>query len=215
MSYNPQKEAVVIAEPFGAVGIPIDARNFFLDEINLIRRPFASINEAIEHFDTEFKRTGKFIVYINSTGVLNPDGSFTGGKDEAYEWRGGVEDEDLVPVLEKGDKGDKGNKGWTKNEIYEEYIDLEGGKHLLKKFVGYINGEGDSPVDTNIGKYVKADLTYTDDKELAADFKGDFIMALYLEVDDDMNLIAHIPDNYEGIDFELDDTGHLIIEQTV
>jgi hypothetical protein len=115
----------------------------------------------------------------------------------------------------KGDKGDKGDRGWTKNELYEEYTDLNGEKHLLKKFIGYINVEGDSPIYSNIGKYVKSDLTYTDNKEEAADFKGDFIMALYFEVDDDMNLIAYIPDNYDNLEFSLDDTGHLIIEQTV
>ena len=60
MPYNPQKDAVVISKPFGAVGFPIDSRSFFYDEANFVRRAFISTAEVLAYFDTPFKREGMF-----------------------------------------------------------------------------------------------------------------------------------------------------------
>ena len=106
MAYNPQKDAVVISKPFGAIGFPIDGRSFFYDEANFVRRAFISTVEVLAYFDTPFKREGMFYVFVNSTGTLQPDGTILGGTRVAYWWKEGTADNQLIVVVEKGDKGE-------------------------------------------------------------------------------------------------------------
>lgn len=111
MAYNPQDDGIVIAKPLGALGFPIDSRSTYVDKINILRRSFISLNEVLNYFDTPLKRDGGFIIYVNDTGVLQPDGTILGGEDKTYWFKQGTADADLVPFAEKGDKGDEGNPG--------------------------------------------------------------------------------------------------------
>lgn len=120
MPYNPQKDAVVISKPFGAVGFPIDSRSFFYDEANFVRRAFVSTAEVLAYFDTPFKREGMFYVFVNSTGTLQPDGTILGGERVAYWWKEGTADNQLIVVVQKGDKGD----AFTFDDFTEEQIEL-------------------------------------------------------------------------------------------
>ena len=122
MPYNPQKDAVVVSKPFGAIGFPIDSRSFFYDEANFVRRAFISTAEVLAYFDTPFKREGMFYVFVNSTGTLQPDGTILGGKRVAYWWKEGTADNQLIVVVEKGDKGDQG-EAFTYDDFTPEQIE--------------------------------------------------------------------------------------------
>ena len=122
MPYNPQKDAVVVSKPFGAIGFPIDSRSFFYDEANFVRRAFISTAEVLAYFDTPFKREGMFYVFVNSTGTLQPNGTILGGTRVAYWWKEGTADNQLIVVVAKGDKGDKG-EAFTYADFTPEQIE--------------------------------------------------------------------------------------------
>lgn len=61
----------------------------------------------------------------------------------------------------------RSQKGWSPTSIDETQLD----GRVLRKLTGYIGGTGNPPSDDNIGKWF-ADGGFTDDKDLAIDYKG-------------------------------------------
>ncbi|MBF9252493.1 hypothetical protein I2I11_04235 [Pontibacter sp. 172403-2] len=77
--YNPQ-DHIVQNKGTAVVGKPVDARSWWSDGIGL--RPFASEAEVLGYFDTPASREGNFLIYIGA---------------DAYTFKGGTADENLVP----------------------------------------------------------------------------------------------------------------------
>ncbi|MCY1502640.1 hypothetical protein D9M68_367410 [compost metagenome] len=91
----------------------------------------------------------------------------TDGHHRTYWWQGGYDDEHLVEMLIKGDRG---YKAWEKVFEQEEY-GTGSDYRVVQKLADYVDGEGDKPTD-NIGLYLKADGTYTADRDLAQSIAG-------------------------------------------
>lgn len=98
-------------------------------------------------------------------------------------------------------------RGWT--PLYTE--ELYDGK-LIWMLSDYTGGNGVKPT-TNVGKYLKDDGTYTTDKDEASNHKGEKGDSVDLITFDlvDTDLIAHIPDATENIDFSISGEGNLIL----
>lgn len=74
-------------------------------------------------------------------------------------------------------------KGWQAIESIENYQGKE-----LRYISGWQGGTGDEPT-TNVGLYFKVGGGFTDDKELAVDFKGESVQASLIYTRDDYNQI--------------------------
>lgn len=105
MPYNPQDDAIVTSKPFGALGFNLDARSKYFDKVNIVRRPFISVAEVLTEFDTSFKREGNFTIFVNDTGVLQPDGTILGGTLKRYWWKDNTTDAGLVEDTSGGGGG--------------------------------------------------------------------------------------------------------------
>lgn len=96
-TYNPQIDsAFVVNKPVATIGVSLDRRSQLAVEEDFLSRDFISTTEAIEYYSTAFSRGGGFSVFVNETGVLQPDGSILGGVRNEYWWKDGTADGDLV-----------------------------------------------------------------------------------------------------------------------
>lgn len=99
----------ISAKPLAILKSEIDWRSYFLDKTKAppLRRPYASVAEALDHLNSSNPivvkqlRTGNFPVYIHS-GSLQGDGSFQGGEVNEYWFRNGIADYDLVRKTNTG-----------------------------------------------------------------------------------------------------------------
>lgn len=99
MPYDPQIH-IPIDKPLGvAQAIPSDARSYFYDAGLLKYRPYQSVAEVNAYLTIAKFRNGHFSIFINSTGVLELDGSFTGGTIDEYWYRNGILNGDLIPKI--------------------------------------------------------------------------------------------------------------------
>lgn len=79
---------------------PTDARSYFFDETNFVYRPYVSTTEVTTYLDLPKYRFGNFLIFINSTGTLNGDGTITGGVVDTYMFKNGTTNGNLVQIVE-------------------------------------------------------------------------------------------------------------------
>ena len=102
-TYNPQIDsAFVVNKPVATIGVSLDRRSQLAVEEDFLSRDFISTAEAIDYYNTSFSRGGGFSVFVNNTGVLQPDGTILGGERQEYWWKDGVADGDLVLKITSG-----------------------------------------------------------------------------------------------------------------
>lgn len=100
MTYNPSL-FTASNKSYGTIGpMPTDARYWFQNP-DFSMRPFMSLNEVKQYFDTPYKRRGKFTVLVNEGGTL-ANGDIVGGTYKEYWWRDGTSDAQLVPKSQDG-----------------------------------------------------------------------------------------------------------------
>jgi hypothetical protein len=98
MAYIPSQHSLT-AKPMGmSQATPTDGRSYFYDTVNFVYRPYQSVAEVLAYLNLPKYRFGSFPIYINATGTLNGDGTFTGGSVEAYIFKDGTTDPDLVTL---------------------------------------------------------------------------------------------------------------------
>lgn len=95
-TFNPRNFTLSNKSYVPANGTSIDARSRFFDETLQIPRDYQSTAEVIAYLDTTSIRTGGFSIWVNVGGVLNGDGTFTGGTQAEYYFRKPYADGDLV-----------------------------------------------------------------------------------------------------------------------
>ena len=96
MAYNPSSNAVT-NKPLGvAQATPTDARSMYYDGTNFLYRAYQSVSEANTYLNLAKYRQGKFSLFMNLTGTLNGNGTYTGGSLKEYWYKDGVADGDLI-----------------------------------------------------------------------------------------------------------------------
>src|SRR6202000_2722081 len=78
-TYNPLNGTVSNKPYSPAQNIPTDGRSWLYDSTNFIWRPYQSVSEANAKVKLPKYRGGNFSVFINFGGILNSNGTFTGG----------------------------------------------------------------------------------------------------------------------------------------
>jgi len=83
-------------KPIGLRGKPVDARTYYYDDGNSYRyRPYMSIQQVLDYLPLADDRRGNFEVIINTNGTIN-DGYIIGGTNNAYWFKDGLADNNLV-----------------------------------------------------------------------------------------------------------------------
>lgn len=109
MSYNPSNH-IPLSKAMGPAGFPLDGKfMYFTNGANGVfkYRPFQSVQEALDYFPLGSIFRGDsngqpwaFEILINTGGTLSPDGgSITGGSNNAWWWKDGVLDADLIQKI--------------------------------------------------------------------------------------------------------------------
>ncbi|GEM_PF-2569607 len=84
-------------KPYGVTGKPDGARSYFYDKDNTFAyRQFTSIHQILNYFDTPNSRVGHFPILLNTGGTMESNGLITGGINDEYWFKDGIEDSDLV-----------------------------------------------------------------------------------------------------------------------
>lgn len=96
MAYNPQLSTPASKPIALSNGGPDSARSMFYDSVNFIYRDFNGKEEVISEYPLAKDRTGRPVYFVNEGGVLNNNGTYTGGKLVEYWFKDGVADTDLV-----------------------------------------------------------------------------------------------------------------------
>lgn len=96
MPYNPLLHTLIAKPLATSQGGPTDARSYYFDEVLEVYRPYVSTNEVLEYLVVEDDRTGNFPIWINSTGVLEADGTITGGEEVQWMFLAGTGPANLV-----------------------------------------------------------------------------------------------------------------------
>jgi len=89
---NPINKAIAPALPF-----PTDARSYFYDQSLFKSRPYNGTTEVFSYLNTPNYRIGQFIIVVNETGTLQPNGSYTDSTVHLYYFKNGTKNTDLVP----------------------------------------------------------------------------------------------------------------------
>ena len=95
-TYNPLNGTVSNKPYSPSQKVPTDGRSWLYDSSLFKWRPYQSVAEANAKVIGTTYRAGNFPVYINIGGILNVDGTFTGGIIYEYWWRNGLADSNLV-----------------------------------------------------------------------------------------------------------------------
>jgi hypothetical protein len=96
MPYIPAAHTVS-NKPYGvAQATPTDARSMYYDPSNFVYRPYQTVAEANTYLNLTKWRQGYFTLYMNLTGTLNGDGTFTGGTITEYWYKDGTADANLI-----------------------------------------------------------------------------------------------------------------------
>lgn len=104
MAYNPSQN-IPLSKPMGPVNFPVDGRELLYDSVNFKWRPYISTSEVFSQLPIQFRNVG-LRVLINTGGTLS-GGVVTGGTNEFYFFKNGVNNVNLVP----GDVGPPGPPG--------------------------------------------------------------------------------------------------------
>lgn len=96
MAYSPAAHSLTGKAMGFSQATSTDARSLFYDAGNFKQRPYVSTAEVLAELVLPKNRFGNFPIFINSTGILNPDGTITGGVLEEWWFKDGVADGDLV-----------------------------------------------------------------------------------------------------------------------
>ncbi len=104
MAYNPAIHSTTNKAVGVAQNAPTDARQKFFDPSIPIYRDYQSVAEANGYLTVSKMRGGNFSLFMNTTGTLNGDGTFTGGETTEYWYKDGVTDGDLI-LKTNGDSG--------------------------------------------------------------------------------------------------------------
>jgi hypothetical protein len=100
--YNPQIQ-VPANKPFSIdQAAPDGGRSMYYDPTLNLWRAFQSTAEVLEYLPLAKNRKGNFPIYINRTGTLNGDGTFTGGDVEEWWFKNGVLNANLVKKTQGG-----------------------------------------------------------------------------------------------------------------
>ena len=91
-------QGTVSNKPYApAQAVPTDSRSYYYDGTNFIWRPYQSTTEVLSYLNLTKYRVGHFPIFVNPTGTLNGDGSFTGGNIVEYWFKNGTANANLVP----------------------------------------------------------------------------------------------------------------------
>jgi len=95
-TYNPA-QGTVSNKPYApGQAVPTDSRSYFYDATNFLWRPYQSTTEVLSYLNLSKYRTGHFSIYVNPTGTLNGNGTFTGGTIAEYWFKNGTANGNLV-----------------------------------------------------------------------------------------------------------------------
>lgn len=104
-TYNPVNFTLSNKSYGPAQAVPTDARSFFYDSANFVMRPYKDTIEVLTYLNIAKWRGGNYLIYVHSGGVLNANGTFTGGTVAAWWFKDGVADVNLVPFSTTGGGG--------------------------------------------------------------------------------------------------------------
>lgn len=96
MQYQPEYQTVSNKPYAPAQGVSTDARSYFYDKPKFVTRPYQDKSEVTTYLYLQKYRIGHFPIFINIGGVLNEDGTFTGGRIVEHWFKDGTEDTDLI-----------------------------------------------------------------------------------------------------------------------
>lgn len=97
-TYNPVN-GLLTNKPLGvAQAVPTDMRTRFYDSIHHLYRDYRDTTEVSDYLNLEKWRAGNYLIMVHSGGVLNGDGTYTGGTTEAWWYKNGTARSDLVPL---------------------------------------------------------------------------------------------------------------------
>lgn len=96
-TYNPVNGTLSNKPYAPAQAVPTDMRSFYYDSSIFTFRAYQDTIEVLSYLNLAKWRGGNYLIYVNEDGVLNPDGTFTGGTVEAWWFKDGVADVNLVP----------------------------------------------------------------------------------------------------------------------
>ncbi len=84
------------SKPIGLRGRPLDARTYYYDEGDSFRyRPYTSLQQVFDYLPTVDDRRGNFEVIVNTGGSI-VNGYIVGGTNDAYWFKNGLENANLV-----------------------------------------------------------------------------------------------------------------------
>lgn len=108
-TYNPT-QATVSNKPYGpAQGVPTDSRSMYFDGVNFLWRPYQNVTEVKTYLNLSKYRAGNFIIVVDSGGILNSNGTYTGGVNTFWEFKDGTADANLVELNLLGGGGGGGS----------------------------------------------------------------------------------------------------------
>lgn len=104
-TYNPSLH-VTANDAIGlSQSTPVDSRSMFYDATNFVYRPYQSVAEVKSYLNLSKYRVGGFLIIVDSGGVLQPGGFFTGGVNNFWIFKDGTADVNLVEMNLFGTSG--------------------------------------------------------------------------------------------------------------
>jgi hypothetical protein len=104
-TYNPSAHVVVNDAISPAQATPVDSRSMFYDATNFVYRPYQSVSEVRSYLNLSKYRVGGFLIIVDSGGILQPGGFFTGGVNNYFIFKDGTADANLVETNLFGSSG--------------------------------------------------------------------------------------------------------------
>lgn len=96
----------ITGKPIGpSQATPLDGRSMYYDQFNFVYRPYQSTAEILTFLPLAKYRWGNTIYIVDSGGVLNGNGTYTGGVNNFWMFKDGVADGNLVELNLTGSTG--------------------------------------------------------------------------------------------------------------